>query len=175
MDRRALGVGRKRNAQAHRRPLRRYRAKIGECSVCRRLALAFERVDPQVERRAARQRGAFGGALIAEHARERRIEPFGIVAGDPRRRAGEVGCIEPCALLVTQRGGRKACAVGKARDCGGVELAFEAEHAEHDRARRVGAHHEGGRGLAPQRVVDEPRDRGAVAGAGKAVRQAPAP
>ena len=38
---------------------------------------------------------------------------------------------------------------------------------------RVVAHEEGGRGLAAQRVVDEAGDRGAVARAGEAMRQAP--
>ena len=51
--------------------------------------------------------------------------------------------------------------------------ALARQHPEQHRARRVGAHDPGGRCLAAQRVVDEARDRGAVARAGEAMRQAP--
>ena len=76
-------------------------------------------------------------------------------------------------LVVGQRLGREARAVGEPRNRLDIEPALARQHAEQHRARRVGAHDPGGRGLAAQRVVDEPGDRGAVAGAGEAMRQAP--
>ena len=52
--------------------------------------------------------------------------------------------------------------------------ALALEHAEQNSARRVGAHQVGARRAPAQRVVNEPGDGGAVAGAGKAMRKAPA-
>ncbi len=102
-----------------------------------------------------------------------RIEPFRIVARDPRRRAVEAGGVEPRALGIGQRRRRKAAAIGKLRDRGDIELALEPQHAEQHRARGVLAHHERRRGLAAQRVVEQSRDRGAVAGTGEPVREPP--
>ena len=94
------------------------------------VARGLERVDAQIERRAARERRALRGPLVAEHARKMRIEPFRIVAGDMRRRAvEEIGRTSACARL-RQRLGRKAPAVGKPRDRLGIEPALEPQHAE---------------------------------------------
>ena len=54
------------------------------------LALGLQRVDAQIERRAARHGGRLRHAIFAEHGRKMRIEPFRIIAGDmapARRRA----------------------------------------------------------------------------------------
>jgi hypothetical protein len=66
-----------------------------------------------------------------------------------------------------------ASVLGQPRDRGNIELALERQHAEHGGARGCLAHHEGSRGFAPQGVIDEARDGGAVAGAGEAMREAP--
>src|SRR5262249_28148264 len=129
-----------------------------------RIALALERVDPQVERRPARERGRLGGAVLSESAREMWIEPLRIVAGDPRRGAVEASPLESLALLGAQRTRRVAAVLGEASDRGRVEPALEREHAERDRARGVLVHQEGGGGFAPQRVIDQAGDRGTVAG-----------
>ena len=50
---------------------------------------------------------------------------------------------------------------------------FEQQRAETQGARRVGIEQPAGRALPAQRVVDDVADRGAVAGAGEAMRQAP--
>ncbi len=172
MDRGVLGVGRERDAKPDRRPARRLRIEVGERGGGL-VALALERIDAQIERRAARQRRALGGALLAERAGEMRIEPFGIVAGDRRRRAVEARGIEPGALVVAQRRRRKARAVGEPRDRRRIELALEPQHAEQHGARALIAHDIGARRPPAQRVVDEAGDRGAVAGAGEAVRKPP--
>ena len=161
-----------RDAKPDRRPARRRGREIGERGGGL-LARAFERVDPQIERRARRQRRTLRGALVAEGAREMRIEPFGIVAGHPGRRAVEARRLEPRALFVGERRRRMRAPVGKPRDRRGIEIAFEPQHAEHHRARRVGAHDECRGSLAAQRVVGQPGDGGAVAGAGEAVGEAP--
>ena len=66
-----------------------------------------------------------------------------------------------------------AGAVAQPRDGVDLELALEPQHAEHQGARRLVAHQESRRGLAPKRVIDDARDGGAIARAGEAVRQAP--
>ena len=66
-------------------------------------ALGLERIDAQVERRPARHRGRFGDAIIAEHGRQRRIQPFGIIAGNVRRRGIERPRGERGSLGFTQR------------------------------------------------------------------------
>ena len=102
------------------------------------VALALQRIDPQIERRARGESCSLLRTLVAEDARELRVEPFGIVAGDMRRRARrEVRLREPRAFRLAQRRRRKAAAVGEPRDRVDVETAFALEHAEHDRARRL--------------------------------------
>ena len=139
----------------------------------RRLAVALERVDAQIERRAARQRRALRRAFLAEHAREIRIEPFRIVAGDPGRRASEVGRVEACAFRLVERRRRMARAVGEPRNRRDIEPALEPQHAEHRCAWPVIAHDVRARRAPAQRVVDEAGDRRPVAGAGEAMRKAP--
>src|ERR1051326_6519416 len=78
MDSGALGVGGERDAQALRRPARRLGLQIGETGL-HVVTLALQRVDAKVERRARSERRALLGPLVAEHPREIRIEPFGIV------------------------------------------------------------------------------------------------
>ena len=41
------------------------------------VALALQRVDPEIERRSACKRGPLRGAFVAEDARKMRVEPFG--------------------------------------------------------------------------------------------------
>ena len=55
-----------------------------------------------------------------------------------------------------------------------VEAALALEHAEQNRARRVGAHQKSARRTPAQRVVNEAGDGRAVARAGEAMRQTPA-
>ena len=71
-------------------------------------ALGLERIDAQIERRPARKRGAFGGAVVAERTRELRIEPFGIIAADMRRRFREAVAGECRPLGFRQWCGREA-------------------------------------------------------------------
>src|SRR5262249_12712681 len=83
--------------------------------------------------RAARQRLALSYALLAEHAGKVGIEPLRIVAGDPGRSTGEVGCGEARPLFRAQRRRRKAPTVGTRRDRMAIQLALEPQHAEHGR------------------------------------------
>src|SRR5262245_25233736 len=113
------------------------------------VAAALERVDTQVERRAARQRRAFGDTIVAECTREMRIEPFRIVARNPRRRAVKAWRRKPRALRLAQGAGRMAAILNEARDRGKIELALERQHAQHYCARAGLADQEGRRRLAP--------------------------
>ena len=172
MDRRALGVGGKANTQTPRRPARRLGVQIGEHGGDR-LAFGFQRVYPQIERRTRSERSAFRDAIDAEGAIEAGIEPFRIIAGHIWWRAVEARAIEPRALVVGERLRRVARAVGKLGNRICVEMALVFEHAKENSARRVRAHQVGTRRAPAQRVVDEPGNGGAVAGAGEAVREAP--
>ena len=79
-------VGAELDAQADRRPRRFLRAEMPERGQ-HLFALGLQRVDAQIERRAARHRGGFRHTVVAEHRGQRRIQPFRIVAGNVRRRA----------------------------------------------------------------------------------------
>src|SRR5262245_33087830 len=107
------------------------------------LALALEHVDAQIERGAAGEGGAFGGAVLAEAAGKMRIEPFRIIAGDPGRRIVEAGRREPRALGGGERARGMAAVLGETPDRRSVELALEGKHAERDRARGGVVHYEG--------------------------------
>ena len=89
------------------------------------------------------------------------------------RRAGKVGGGEPRPLGFGERGRRVALAREQRRNGLDVEAARLPQRAKDFRARRRLAHDPGGRAFLPQRVIDEARDRGAVAGAGEAMREAP--
>ncbi len=115
----------------------------------RLFARRLERVDAKIERRARRQRGAFFGTLFPEGAGEMRFEPFRIVAGNPGRRTVETGGVEPRAFGIGERRRCEPAAIGKPCDRGGVQLAFEPQHAEQHRARRVIGHDECSRRLSP--------------------------
>ena len=73
------------------------------------VAVALERVDAQIDRRAAGKRRAFLGAVVAEHRGEIGIEPFRIVAphwaGASSRRAARAA---PSASLSAASGGAGA-------------------------------------------------------------------
>ena len=137
------------------------------------LALGFQGVDAQIERRPARHRGRLGDAVIAEHLRQIAIEPFRIIAGDVRRRIVERSRGQRGALALAQRLRREPAAVAQRGDGVDIHAALELQHAQHARPRRIVVHDPGARGAPPQHVPDQAGDRGAVAGAGIAVRGAP--
>ena len=88
-------------------------------------ALGLQRVDAQIERRAARHRGRLRHAVVAEHGCQRRIQPFRIVAGDVRRRAVEGARGERRSLGLAQRLRRKTSAVAQRGDGLGRHAALE--------------------------------------------------
>src|SRR5262249_17486809 len=133
MNRGTLGVGVERETQAHRRPACGYGIEMSQRSACG-LPFGFESIDPQVERGADGQRDALGAALAAKATRQMGIEPLRIMAGDPGRSAGEIGRAESRAFVGSQWRRRKASAVGTRGNRLAVELALEAQHAEHDGA-----------------------------------------
>ena len=172
VDRRILGIGLERDAQPERRPARRHGIEVGEQGG-RLVAIALDVVDPQIKRRSARKRGTLGGALLAKHAGEIRIEPFRVIAGHPGRRTREIGRRKPRQLVRAQRLRRKASAIRQSRDGIGLELALEPQHAEQDRARARVAHDMDAGRTPAQRVIDQARERGTVARAGEPVREPP--
>ena len=114
------------------------------------------------------------GALLAEHAGEMRIEPFRIVAGDMRRRAGERRRREPRALRVASAAPARSARRRRAAQWRRRRARARAPACRAATARGVSAPiTKAARRTPAQRVVDEARDGGAVAGAGEAVRQAP--
>src|SRR5262245_16077432 len=123
MDRRALGIGWQRDAQALRGPARRFRPERRQPRVGL-LAAALERGAAQAPRRPARQRRTLRDTIIAERTCEMRIEPFRIVAGNPGRRAIEAWRRKPHALGLAQRARRMTAILDEARDRGEIELAL---------------------------------------------------
>src|SRR5271165_4691983 len=79
----------------------------------------------------------------------------------------------PRALGVGERRRRVALARKQRRNGRDVEAAGLAQRAENLGARRRLAHDPGGRAFPSERVINEARDRSAVAGAGEAMRKAP--
>ena len=90
-----------------------------------------------------------------------------------RGRAVERPAREALALGVGQRRRRMTLAGEQRGDLVEAERADLLQGADHFRARRRIAHQPGGRRLAAQRVIDQPRDAGAVAGPGEAMREPP--
>ena len=172
MDRRALGIGVERKAQTEGRPARGHGIEMGKRSADR-LPFGFERVDPQIKRRPAGQRRAFGDALLAEHPCKIGIQPLRIIARDPGRSAREISRGKACALVRAQRGRRKAATVGTRGNRIAVELALEPQHPEDNRARALVAHDMGTRGPPPQRVVNKAGDRRTVGRTSEAVHKPP--
>ena len=172
VDRGAFRLCPQTDAQAERRPSGWLAAQFGERGGCG-IAVGLEHIDPQVEGRARRERAEFRRSLLAEDASKLRVEPLGIIAGDPRRRVRKVGRCQPAPFRFGQRCRRKARAAAQRDDRIEVEPALEPKHPNEDRARRLLAHDPGGRRAAPQRVVHEAGDRRAIAGAGEAAREAP--
>ena len=136
-------------------------------------AVAFERIDAQIDRRPAGEGHSFRGALFAEHFCKPRVEPFRIVAAHMRRRVFEACRGQRLSFRGIERGRAMAGAVGKSRNGVGRQGAGEFQRAEQGCARGRGAHQKGRRTLSPQSVEDEAADRRAVAGTREAVGEAP--
>ncbi len=137
VDRRAFGVGRKTYAQTARRPPCGLWLEIGE-HCCRHVALALERIDPQVERSARRQRSTFFRPGIAESARKMSVEPFRIVTRHVRRRCADAAnAIKIFAFIGSQFRGGILSAIGQFGDRLGIETTLTPEHAEKNRARCI--------------------------------------
>ena len=117
------------DAQAPRRPARLLRRIFAE-RFGRLRALALQRVDAQVERRARAERRRLLGAVLAERRGKMRVEPVGIVAAHMRGRVVEVRGAQPRVLVVGHRLGREARAVGELRDRLGIKAALARQHAE---------------------------------------------
>ena len=156
-----------------RRPPRRLGVKMRELGNDV-LALGLERIDAQIERRAARKRRAFRGAFVAEHAHEMRIEPVRIIALDmraARRRACRSRAPSAPPLSAARAQSARRCTAPRSPRHRG-----RARGAACQSARRAGAaspiSHADGR-LPAQRIVNEAGDRGAIGRAGKPMRQAP--
>ena len=137
------------------------------------LARRFQRVHPEIDRRPPGKRGALLAGPRAERPLELRLKPLRIIAADGRRSIVRHIAREPRALGFAQRLGRVVSAIGKRRDLiWGLAPAAD-EGPEHQRARTCVAHGIGARSALAQSIEYEIADRGAVAGAGEAVRQTP--
>ena len=83
----------------------------------------------------------------------------------PRRKRG--------ALALGQRLRRKTAAVAQRGDGIDIQAALELQHAQNARARPIVVHDPCARGAPAQHIPDQAGDRGAIAGAGIAMRGAP--
>ena len=133
----------------------------------------FEKVRAQVDRRTIGQGPALLGGVTAEARLELRRQPFGKIAGHIRRRASKVGGRQAPSLGVRQHRWRVALPREERRDGVSVEAARLPQRAHDLGARRLFAHKPGRRSFAPQRVINEARNRRPVARACKAVGEPP--
>ena len=90
-----------------------------------------------------------------------------------RRRSGEIRSGEARTFSLRELPRRMALAGEQRGNSISVEAARLPERAEHFGSGACIAHDPGGRAFPAQRVIDEARNRRAVAGAGEAMRQAP--
>ncbi len=143
--------------------------------LCNLLPLRLQRVDAKVERRALRQRRAFGNPIRAERRFEMRHQPFRQIGAHLAGRIVELGGFDMPDRLFGDRLGRVAI-LGEAL-VQGARIVAPCEDGRPDREvpGRVSAHAPGDRRAAAKRVVDEVADGGAVARPGEAVRHAPVP
>ena len=139
----------------------------------RLVARGLEKVHPQVDRRALSQRPALLRGGSAEARLELGAKPFGEIPDDMSGGARKIRRGEPRAFGFRELGRRMALAGEQRGDRLDVEAARLPQRAQNFGARAWLAHDPAGRAFLAQRVVDEARDRRAVAGAGEAVREAP--
>ena len=139
----------------------------------RLLTRGLEEIGAQVDRRAVGERPALLGRVGAEGGLELRRKPFREVARDMGRSVRERGGRKPFALGFGQRGWRMSFAGEQRRNRLGVEPSGLLKGADRLGARGRLAQEPGRRTLPAQRVVDERRNRGAIAGAREAMREPP--
>ncbi len=164
VDRRdADAVGRKPRC---RRPEPR---KLGQDAV----AIGLQRVDAQVERRPRRKAGRFRHPFVAESILQQRRAPVRTVGANFGGRVGEPARPGRVQFVLAQRRRCELVAVERRVQPLRRLVPFEQQRTEAQGARRVGIEQPAGRAFPAQRVVDDVADRGAVAGTGEAVGQAP--
>ena len=101
----------------------------------RLVAVGFEQVDAQVDRRALGERPALLRGGGAEARLEMGREPFGEIAGDMRGRARQIGGREPLAFGFRELRRRVALAGEQRGDRLGVEPVRLSQRAKHFGAR----------------------------------------
>ena len=103
----------------------------------RRIAVSLEGVDPQIDRRATRQRRTLVGPFLAEYSRKIGIEPLRIVAAHMGRRIIAQGGRRQRVRLGMIGGRRRVWdAVREPRNRIDRHAALEPQCAKEDRARR---------------------------------------
>ena len=138
------------------------------------VALGLQRIDAQIERRAARHRGGLGHAIVAEHLSEiaDRAIPDSRRRPAPARRRAVREVSASRSASVSGAGAKRPPSHSAA--IASTSSSRSSLSMPSRRARgRIILHDPGAGGAPPQHVPDQARDRGAVAGAGKAMRGAP--
>jgi hypothetical protein len=169
---RAASVVAEGDAQPEGGERRRLGGEVGKRLACGVAAL-LQGVGADIERRPAPERAQLGQQRVTEQCGQGGQHEGRRIARDLRRRVGEASFREPLPLVLGQGRGGEARAVEQRGDARLGQPALQAQHADEDRAAGLPAHDPGGGGPAPQAVIDEARDRRAVAGAGEAVGEAP--
>ena len=172
IHRRAAAVGLQRNAHADGRQRAGFWLQVLQL-FHRPGAVALVDIDAQVERRAGGQRRALIGGIGPESSREMGGEPFRIIAAHMVGRALQRAGGKVPALRLGQWRRRMRLAAEQRRDGRAVQPARQFQRTDHGGARIVRRHQPLRGGALAQRVKHQARDKGAVFGAGKAVRRAP--
>ena len=136
--------------------------------------VGLQRVDAQIERRAAGHRVALADPERAEALLEGRHRPFGNIGADMLGRAGQrIGGTQPMHLVDAEDFGRVGIGREQIVELFGGFAPVANVDAQHQRTGRIAAHAVGVAGALAQRVVDQIADGGAIAGAGEAVVETP--
>ena len=135
--------------------------------------VAAEQVDPQINRGTPGQGCAFLGCTVTKGRDEGLCQPFRVVTAHMGGGLCQVAAFEALKFLRGEGLGCMRLAVEQGDDGFGVETALQSQHAEHGRARILGAHEPACRGPATQGVIDERANGVAVLGAGEPMRGTP--
>jgi hypothetical protein len=137
------------------------------------VAARLQRIGAQVERRPPGERLGFGKPRISKIRLEGRLDPFRNVALHMRGGIIEIAGMEGGEFFLGQGFRSKPVAVEFRGQRLGGEAPLAQEHRIAEGRRTFIIHQEGVRQFHAQRVIDDIADRGAVAGAGEPMGQAP--
>ena len=134
------------------------------------VAIGFERIDPQVDRRAVAEGCRFLDPFVAEDCLEMRNAPFRNIGANMIRRGIEIAVSPDRQAFGFQRFWREFIAFESDIDILNVEFRIGKQNTKGDMTRRIAIHAPGKRQFPPEGIIDDIADDRAIARTGKAMR-----